>query len=180
MAIRSSTTSVAPRQSPPPDPIITPLEDRFTEMLDAFDVADALEEDLDPRAFGDPAHAGAFEEADAAWEAAYGLLEAVLATPAEPGITGYLHSVARLMRSAMADEERASIEEILEGTVLRERLWFLFAPAADHRRTRMLVDRAMAFLARQVPRLGATLIAAPAASAASVAPMAQCALPTAA
>ena len=164
MAIRSSTTSAAAHQSPLPDYYITPVEDRFTEMLDCFDRAEMLEEALDARNFGDPAYAVSFALADAALAKAFELLDTVIRLEDVTPFCSYLQYVARLMRDAMADEEPATIEEILEGTVLRQRLWPLYAPYARQRRTLMLVDHAMRVLEAQAPRLASTLIARPAPS----------------
>ena len=157
MATHSPTTFRAADQTPSPDHRISPVEDEFTELLDGFDLAVALESALEHHRFDDPAHAVSFDLADAAWLRAFERLDTVLDLEPESGFCAVLQHTARLMKAAMAEQEAEAIYALLEGTVLRQRLWPLFGSSAVQRRTLMLVDHAMRLLAQEAPRLARTL-----------------------
>ena len=71
MANHSPITFRVVDQTQLPDWFITPVEDAFTEALDTFDRAAALEEALEHHRFNDPACGASFDLADAAWLRAF-------------------------------------------------------------------------------------------------------------
>ena len=56
------------------------------------------------------------------------------------------------------NETEDAIHAVLDGAVLRERLWMIFTPEAATRRTLMLIDHAMRVLREESGALEATLV----------------------
>ena len=128
-------------------PVFSRVESGMHDLLDALEIALALEEAL-PGAFADPAYRPFFDQADTAWTRVNDLTGAVQAAEVVTPACAILQVLAAMIGEAMEAGDPARIEAVLDGAAVARALFPRRGSTAADCRATGLIHQAMTLVRR--------------------------------
>ena len=129
-------------------PVFPVAESRTHDLLDALEIALALEEALPGAVFADPADRLVFDQADTAWTRVNDLTEAVQAAEVVSPACAVLQVLASMIGEAMEAGDPARIEAVLDGAAVARALFPRRGSTAADCRATGLIHQAMTLVRR--------------------------------